>query len=217
MKYEDVHGKVFTTKLNGSFKVIENIGGNNQQVLIEFLDTGYRKIIQRRHIADGSIKDKLRPSRFGVGFEGEGEYHFTDNIRCLNAWKHMLERCYCPKFQAKQPTYIGCTVDNAWHNFQNFAEWFYSTYPIDGSKYELDKDLKGDGKVYSENTCTWLCQAENKRISKQKLYKFYDPDGNYVEVLNLTQFCEDKDLIRELLGKVYNGHRPHHKGWTKAD
>ncbi len=64
MKYEDIHGKVFPTKHNGEFRVIENIGGNNQKVLIEFLETGYKKIIQRRHIIDGSIRDKMHPRRF---------------------------------------------------------------------------------------------------------------------------------------------------------
>lgn len=217
MKYEDIHGKVFSTKHNGEFRVIEDIGGNNQQVLIEFLETGYRKVIQRRHILDGNIKDKLRPRRFGVGFEGEGKYKLTDNQRCTNAWKHMLERSHCPKFKIKSPTYAVCTCDPLWHNFQNFAEWFHRTYPKDGQMYELDKDKLGNGKFYSEATCCWLTHTENISFSKQKLYKFYDPDGNYVEVLNLKQFCLGKDLIRELLGKVYNGHRKHHKGWTKAD
>jgi hypothetical protein len=210
-------GMEFPTKNNGKFKIVSKIGGDRQELLIEFVDTGYRKVIQYRHIAGGSIKDKLRPSRFGVGFEGDGVYKFTDSHRCLIAWKHMLERCYCPKFKEKNPAYAEATMDSEWHNFQNFAKWFHETYPQDGLMYELDKDFKCGGKHYSEGTCSWLSQAENKRVSKQKLYKFRDPDGNYVEVLNLTQFCSDKDLIRELMGKVYNGKRKRHKSWTKAD
>lgn len=57
--------------------------------------------------------------------------------------------------------YIGCTVHEDWHNFQNFAEWAYKkpqAWFMEGDKiWELDKDSLVEGnKVYCADRCTFL-------------------------------------------------------------
>lgn len=74
-----------------------------------------------------------------------------------NTWNNMLIRCYDEKYQQKKPTYIGSVACEEWHNFQNFAEWFYYNYPNDGKKYCLDKDFKVIGNsLYSPETCMFI-------------------------------------------------------------
>lgn len=223
MKFSEVSiGDIYESRNCGFYEVVDKVQGKSPKVVVKFLNTGYITTVKVWECSNGSIKDRLLPSRFGVGYLGEGKYNYYDGdgkaTVCGVKWKSMLERCYCPKYQERYPCYKGCSVDVDWHNFQNFAKWFYSTYPSDGLYYELDKDSRLLGnKVYSKDTCTWLTKESNIAFSKQKTYKFFDPEGNYVEVVNLKQFCLGKDLIRELMGKVYNGKRKHHKGWTKAD
>lgn len=223
MKFSEINiGDIYQSNNYGSFEVIKKEPAKSPKITVRFVNTGYTTIIKPFDCSTGSVMDKLVPKRFGVGFIGDGEYNYYDEggqaSLCGVKWKSMLERCYCPKYQKKHLSYVGCSVETNWHNFQTFAEWFYRTYPKDGCYYELDKDYKIKGnKVYSEVTCMWLSKTKNISISKEKTYRFYDPNGVLFEITNLKQFCLGKDLIRELMGKVYNGKRKHHKGWTKAD
>ena len=89
---------------------------------------------------------------YGVGYIGQGKYKSKTNI--FHTWRSMLRRCYSEVYQAKKPTYIGCVVDEHWHCFQNFAQWYEKNY-IEG--FELDKDILCKGcKVYSESTCCFV-------------------------------------------------------------
>lgn len=94
--------------------------------------------------------------KYGIGRNSKGKYRATINNKgtiAYNIWGSMFKRCYCPKFQKKYPTYIGCKVSSEWHDFQDFAYWYYSQ-PNKDTGYHLDKDLLFPGnKVYSPDTC----------------------------------------------------------------
>jgi hypothetical protein len=213
-------GDTFETKKNGTFEVISD-SKRNRHYLIKFKDTGYIKEVRIDFIKSGYIKDWIRPSRFGVGYIGLGTYASFDKdgkaLQCAVTWKSMLERCYCPKYQKKTPTYVGCTVAQEWHNYQVFAKWFYENYPKDNEEiYQLDKDFKVKGnKLYSPDTCTFLTKFDNIRISQEKDYIFVNPEGEVVRITNITEYCKERNLTRENMGKVHRGERPRHKGWTK--
>ncbi|ALY07127.1 hypothetical protein VmeM32_00140 [Vibrio phage vB_VmeM-32] len=105
----------------------------------------------------------------GVGIYEKGRYSVTENgktTKVYNAWAHMLQRCYDPKYHEKNTSYIGCSVCDEWHYFQTFAEWYYDNYPTDGESYQLDKDLKVIGnKVYSPETCLFVSSVVNSLIT----------------------------------------------------
>lgn len=100
----------------------------------------------------------------GVGFLGLGKHTARDNgIESLEyrVWRSMIRRCYSPKAQVRDYMYAGCTVNDDWHNFQNFAEW-YTNHEFSGLGYDLDKDLLIQGnKIYSPNTCCLLPKELN--------------------------------------------------------
>ena len=76
--------------------------------------------------------------------------------RCklCRVWEGMLDRCYSEKYQAKQPTYVGCEVVEEWLNFSVFRNWMV-TQPWEGN--ELDKDILIPGnKVYGPDTCVFV-------------------------------------------------------------
>ena len=69
-------------------------------------------------------------------------------------WKHMLERCYSPKYQNRQSTYKGCSVCEEWLTFSNFRAWMEKQ---DWKGKQLDKDLLVEGnKIYSPETCVFI-------------------------------------------------------------
>lgn len=104
-------------------------------------------------------------------------------------WHNMFLRCYSKKYQEKEPSYIGCSVDKRWHKFSVFKEWFIENYR-DG--YALDKDLLvPSNKCYSPETCCFLPQKINTMIvtRHRKANRFgkgvsITPKGRYIAFLN---------------------------------
>ena len=91
------------------------------------------------------------------------------------AWTGMLERCYCSKFQAKQPTYVGCAVTNEWRVFSAFRVWMVAQ---SWEGMELDKDLLIPGnKIYSPDTCLFVSRAVNLLLTDHAAARGPYPQG----------------------------------------
>lgn len=60
-------------------------------------------------------------------------------------WKSMLLR-QTPKEWKRHTTYKGCKVCEEWRSFMAFRKWMMTQ---DWQGKQLDKDLLGDGKLYS--------------------------------------------------------------------
>lgn len=100
---------------------------------------------------------------FGVGLF-DSILTTKEEGQAYKIWRHVLMRCYCPAYQKRQKTYIGCQVAESWKTYTNFKLWFNENY-IEG--WELDKDLLGDGKLYSPETCCFLPKCLNLALPKQ--------------------------------------------------
>jgi hypothetical protein len=78
-------------------------------------------------------------------------------------WHDMLERCYCPVFNKKHPTYTDCSVCESWLHLSNFEAWLGRQ---DYKGKHLDKDIISPGnKLYSPSTCAFIDQNVNKFIT----------------------------------------------------
>jgi len=135
-----------------------------------------RKHCSYKDIKNGSVKNKYHKSIFGIGYFGEGPYTARVNkkmSRCYEAWFNMMIRCYDPTSN-RVDAYVDVTVTKEWHNYQNFAKWFYSVYDeTTMSDYHLDKDLlSGKSKIYSPKTCC-LLPGEINSIFKQNIRSKY--------------------------------------------
>ena len=211
-----VTGTRHTTRQCGELEIVEY--SNKANVRVRFVNTGYETIAQSGDIRIGCVKDKLSPSVFGVGYVGDGEFKTKiadKHTKIYQTWSSMLRRCYDKKYQARQPTYIGCSVCDEWHNFQVFAEWM-SKQDYEGK--HLDKDIRTKGnKVYSPDNCMFVMQAENTADAHAKHYTFTSPDGAKVAVYNLSEFCREKNLDVSMMSKVHLGKAKQHKKWTAAE
>jgi hypothetical protein len=204
-------GDTFQSREGDFCKVVSDNGWDN--VVIRF-DSGYEQRATRRQLQTGSVKDRFKKTYFGVGYLG-GVKHKTKgkSIKAYSVWKLMLDRCYGG--DGRFPAYEGCTVCSEWHNFQNFADWYYENKPKDGASYDIDKDLLVDGnRVYSPRTCVFLTHQENCEVSFAKTYKMRSPDGRVVEIYNMVEFCRKNMLSHGNMFSVMSGKRSHHKGWT---
>ena len=87
-------------------------------------------------------------------------------IRCpaYLRWKDILARCY----RLDLETYKDVEVCEAWKTFSNFRHWYFtelSKTPWRPGDFHIDKDILGDGKLYSPDSCLLVPQALNKFIT----------------------------------------------------
>lgn len=119
---------------------------------------------------------------YGVAYNSRREHKTAingANTLAYSAWHSMISRCYCPKYQARRPTYIGCSVADEWHDFQDFADWFenheYSNYG-----YHLDKDLLIPGnKIYAPSTVCFVPRQLNSLLVDSRAIRGKYPQGIY--------------------------------------
>lgn len=78
-------------------------------------------------------------------------------------WINMLNRCYGDI--KENPSYENCQVSEEFLILSNFVSWVNSIgRPEQG--WCLDKDLLGDGKIYSKETCCFLPSIVNLLIKR---------------------------------------------------
>ena len=148
--------RVGETNLNRYGNRMTIIKYNNAlDIVIEFMD-GFKFQTCYSNFRKGKIKSPYDRSVLDVGFLGEG-FKPNEKTHQYKKWIGMMSRCYNPVEQSKHPAYIGCTVCDKWHNFQNFITWYDDNYyEIDEERMELDKDILHKGnKIYSPENCTF--------------------------------------------------------------
>ena len=159
------YGVIYKTLSGTDFKIVKYF--DRSKVEIQFLTArGNTKYVEAKHIRNGKgIRDPYVPIVNGVGYMGEGIYDSKNSKDAYSVWSNMMKRCYSDLIHKKHPSYKGCSVCKEWHNFQTFAEWFYS-HESYGLGYHLDKDLLVKGnRVYSANTCSMIPREINLAIT----------------------------------------------------
>ncbi len=105
---------------------------------------------------------KYRPV-CGVGVNDADYEVYLDGKPCpyYKRWADMLRRCYVAA-KSEKLAYKDCSVCTEWLTFSNFKSWMQTQ---DWVGKELDKDLLGDGKLYSPDTCCFIEHSLNKFIA----------------------------------------------------
>lgn len=197
-------GDIVKTKEGSSCVVLENRGWDD--VLVRFLDShAYERSCRAEHLRTGRVKNPYHPTVHGVGFHGVGPHKKAQGAKttaAFNKWRQMLTRCYDPKYQKIQPTYIGCSVHPDWHNFQNFAEWLIKQPNWNKRGWQLDKDLLIAGnKEYSSEKCVVIPQKINLLTSSRNDRDL--PTGVFQEKQrsDFIAYVNDENGKREYLGR----------------
>jgi hypothetical protein len=151
-------------------------------IWVKFIENGNLIHTEYKAFRKGEIKNPYDKSVYGVGYLGEGGYKGSINKKRAPqymTWLSMMSRCYSEVYHKRHSTYIGCTVCEDWHNFQNFAAWYDKNYyEIDGQKMCLDKDILQKGnKEYSPNTCIFVPSKINNLFLKHNLNRGEFPLG----------------------------------------
>lgn len=133
---------------------------------------------------------------YGIARNSRGEFKTRVSGKAVKSyvtWNDMLRRCYDPVIHEKFPTYIDCTVDPVWHDFQDFAKW-YVEHEYSDKGYQIDKDiLIKDSKVYSPDTCCFVPHEINslftnhgrRRGEYPQGVSFHKASGSFVAQINM--------------------------------
>ena len=122
----------------------------------------------------------IKRKTYGVGYNTGGKYKVKEHGRhtaAYRTWRNMFQRCYSEYQLARRPTYIGCSVDEAFHDYQDFAAWYYNNKYSDIG-FELDKDLLVIGnKIYSPDTCCFVPMQINVIFTNRAACRGSYPQG----------------------------------------
>ena len=116
----------------------------------------------------------------GVGYNSKRKHKVKSNgidTIAYVVWRDMITRCYSTKEQLRRPNYAHSDVDERWHDFQDFADWYYS-HPYSDIGYQLDKDILVPGnKIYSPDTCCFVPMQINVIFTNRAACRGSYPQG----------------------------------------
>lgn len=173
-------GDRFKTNKGGDVVVVEYV--DTRQMTVEFDDPHKHRVETTKTVLlKGDIKNPFAPLLFGVGYMGVGAHKTKEGASRLgfgrapaySAWANMLSRCYNPGY-AQSEGYSHVVVDEHWHNYQVFAEWYLDqikTNSFDGALC-LDKDILTDEYTYSESNCCVIPYIINLEVKKARCGKY---------------------------------------------
>ena len=226
VKFEDgvlVYGVTYKSFLKGAVRKPVNRIGEKFTILDGYKAEiiAYRKAVDLDVLLDdgtvitnvyyanlkkGILKNPNHPSIYGVGCIGIGKHR--SNIegkmtKAYDVWHSFIRRSYWKGYHASKKSYKDVTVCEEWHNFQNFAEWFYENYnPEIMQGWDLDKDIICPNcKIYSPETCLFVPVEVNKFFCK--------PRGKVTDLptginMNGTGFKAEVNLGgKNILGKTF--------------
>lgn len=157
-------GNVYTTTDGTTAKIVEFLDAKRCHIELSTGQIVYNVLY--KSLQRSKIKNPYHPTTSNKGFMGQGVFDSKKNREAYKRWAAMIDRCYNKKTQEKHPTYKDVAVCEEWHNFQNFAVWFYENYkPEIMEKWQLDKDiLVKENKIYSPEMCTLIPKEINSLI-----------------------------------------------------
>ena len=189
------YNEILNSNKCGPFKFIEGTEchkSNRLYVEAEFINTGYRKMVDYITAKKGLIQDPYAPLLCGVGCYGAPKRSYTKKE--LYCWQDMIRRCY-EDLERHKAYYGKITVCDRWKCFEYFLDDIiylpgYNEWLIGGNNYHLDKDklqqnIPHDQRIYSPQTCVFLSNEENNIIRIKENNKSgvcgaeLTPDGSY--------------------------------------
>lgn len=114
------------------------------------------------------INDAPFPIQRAPYVDSEGTYHKRWVDPLYEAWKNVLTRTSDPKYIAKFPSYSTVNFCLEWKYLMNFYRWA-ETKDYEGKV--LDKDIIGDGTLYSPETCCFVTERVNNFLVGHKIKK----------------------------------------------
>lgn len=152
-----------------------------EMATVQFLETGTTKEVYTSNLYYGKVRDEYAPSYYDIGYLGFRDKDCGYYKQGNQLWRNMLKRCYCEKdprgyfgyaFVCKRWLCLANFLEDL-PKLKNFDKWLEGGV-CSSTRYNLDKDVLGDGVWYSPHNCQFITEFENKSLggkSRQSTYK----------------------------------------------
>ena len=121
--------------------------------------------------------DKNSGLIYDIGVNDMKDCVGVSKLRSYQLWQDMLYRCYTETRKPRISSYENCKVSEEWKFYSNFKSDVESLTGFNSEGFQMDKDLLGDGKLYSKETVCFLPQKLNMFLVKHKERRGYLPLG----------------------------------------
>lgn len=124
------------------------------------------------------------------------------------------------KNTAQRPTYFG--TSNDFSDFQEFTEWSvsevgYNSKEVSGRMWAMDKDILGNGKSYSSETCIFVPQKVNNFLTLRTKERGEHPLGvHYIERGGKFYYCASVNMGKggeSRISDVFYTEQEAHRFW----
>lgn len=99
------------------------------------------------------------------------------------------------------------------HNLMSWAYEIREDIPEDNT---LTLTVQHDNGYKADNHLLNLVIRPRKSIKQGKVYYFISPEGKYIKVVNLSEYCKKNSLNRSVMTRLHQGRVDGYKGWKKA-
>lgn len=166
---------IFITNEGYQIRIIEY--KNKNEVLVEFLSSGFRTICKMSNIKRGLVKYPYHPNKYSAYYGATKPLKISElESLAYQTWIDIFKRT-SRDYQEANPSYIGVRITDEWYNFQYFKDWFlYNISLLNPNRnlyrYQIDKDLYqwetlSEYKIYGPNTCCILPKLINTTLVAQ--------------------------------------------------
>tara|TARA_R100001594_G_scaffold1048_2_gene4363 strand:+ start:14159 stop:14596 length:438 start_codon:yes stop_codon:yes gene_type:complete len=134
----------------------------------------------------------MKPTIYGIGIRDLPSSCNGKPVQSYVVWRNTLRRCYDENYYIKYPQYFGVKCHPDWHLYSCFKSWFdKQTENIDyyRYKYQVDKDLLGNGLMYSAENCCMLPKRLNVLLAGKH---------NHI-IISEAKLMLDRGLIDKLI------------------
>lgn len=206
---------VFSTKTSQKYIIIDTFRKyekNYKVCKIKFLNGGFEKEVMCTEKELYNAKNPYEITFLNTACLGDYKrFKLTKKeLRQIKSvWNGMMSRCY----EKQNKSYVryggrGVVVCSRWKCFEYFVEDYMKYENFKNSfkePYHLDKDFKGNGFLYSYETCDLIKRSENISGIKEVVFEFENIDtGEIVFTDNIWKFLKDKKLGKSAESSFYD-------------
>ena len=135
------------------------------------------------------------------------------NERIYITWRSMICRCYSNEYHGRE-SYKKCEVCEEWKTLSNFVRDISEIHNYDlwvnDRSYQLDKDIIGDGHIYSLSTCLFVTKKENvgyRNASLGNKFEAKNIETGETIVFNSSTQASKCGFNRSIIMNILNGKR----------
>ena len=198
----------------------KKISKNGSKTTIQFLYSGYIKEYRNDKIKNNNLYDPYFPSIHNMCCFGVPNKEIKEWKKLYIIWKGIVDRCY----NENNDNYSyyggkGVRLSKRWKCFEFFLNDAIQLKNWEEKcknwrKYQIDKDIHGNGFLYSKSTCEWVYINDNMKKSKEKYLYTVSNGRQNLSFINVCDFIAENGIKNQgNFCSMLRGERETCEGW----